>query len=176
MMRRARLLVGCLCLAACQAAPPERPDWSEFAAWVDHMDPSQLQMARDEAIQRYTVEPSDANRLRAGYVLSRAEASLAQLEQSRDILAQISADSELAPLRDLLNTEIRLMRALRLAELRDLEQSVREKELRDRAEALEARNAALQSEINDLRTRLDALKAIEEDVAENQKQADEMRE
>ena len=101
------MLIPCVWLAACQATPPEAPDWAGFLDQVDRMDAQQLQLARAAAMRQYSAQPTDANRLRAGYLLSRPEASQEQLAQSRELLAEIAADGELAPMRGLLDAEIR---------------------------------------------------------------------
>jgi hypothetical protein len=161
MMRLARLLIPCLWLAACQATPPEAPDWAGFLDQVDRMDAQQLQLERAAAMRQYLLQPTDANRLRAGYLLSRPEASLEQLAQSREILAEISADSQLAPMCGLLDAEIR--RAMEL------------QEAQGRVLKLRAKLEDLQARFGELQTQLDALKAIEEDMVESQQQADEMQ-
>jgi hypothetical protein len=124
------------------------------------MDAQQLQLARAAAMRQYSVQPTEANRLRAGYLLSRPAASLEQLAQSREILAEISTDSELAPLCGLLDAEIRRAMELQEAQGRVLE-------LRAQLENLQAR-------LGELQTQLNALKAIEEEMVESQQQADEM--
>lgn len=161
MIQAARLLVPCLWLAACQSTPPETPDWAVFLDQVERMDETQLQFARESAMRQYSAQATDANRLRAGYVLSRREASLEQLAQGRKILAEISAGSDLAAMRDLLDAEIRQSMALQEAQLRALE--------------LQAQLEKLQARLAELQTQLNALKAIEKAMIESQQQADEMR-
>ncbi|MCU0988123.1 MAG: hypothetical protein MUE63_00655 [Xanthomonadales bacterium] len=161
MMKPARLLIPCLWLAACQTAPPETPDWAGFLGQVDRMDAQQLQMARETAMRQYVVQPTDVNRLRAAYAVSRPGASLEQLAQSRDLLAEIAAASDLAPMRDLLDAEIRQSMAVQEAQGRVLE--------------LQAQRDDLQARLGELQTQLDALKSIEKEMVESQQQADEMR-
>jgi hypothetical protein len=160
MKKLARLLIPCLWLAACQATPPEAPDWAGFLDWVDRMDAQQLQLARAAAMQQYSAQPTDANRLRAGYLLSRPEASREQLAQSRELLAGIAADGELAPMRGLLDAEIRRAMELQAAQSRVLE--------------LRAQLGDRQARLDELQAQLNALKAIEEEMVESQQQADEM--
>ena len=167
MMQAARLLIPCLWLAACQSAPPETPDWAGFLDLVERMDDQQLRLARESALRQYRVHPTDANRLRAGYALSRPIASLEQLAQSRELLAEIPAGSELAPMRDLLDAEIRQSMALQEAEVRALE-------LQAQLENLQARLEELQARLGELQTQLNSLKAIEKEMIESQEQADEM--
>jgi hypothetical protein len=162
MMQAARWLVPCLWLAACQnTPPPETPDWAGFLDRVERMDEQQLQFAREAALQQYSVQPTDANRLRAAYLLSRPAAAPEQLAQGLEILAEIPAGSDLAAMRDLLGAEIRQSMKLRAAELRSLE--------------LQAQLEGLQARLGELQARLNALKAIEQEMTENQQQADEMR-
>jgi hypothetical protein len=168
MKRLARQLIPCLWLAACQSTPPESQNWTEFLGQVGQMDAQQLQLAREAALRQYSIEATDANRLRAGYVLSRPDASLEQLAQSREILAGISAGSDLAAMRDLLDAEIRQSIHLREAELRALE-------LQAQLEAVQARLEALQARFGELQKQLNALKSIEKEMIESQQQADEMR-
>jgi chromosome segregation ATPase len=166
MMQAARLLIPCLWLAACQSTPPKTPDWAGFLDLVERMDEQQLRLARESALRQYSVHPTDANRLRAGYALSRPVASLEQLAQGREILAEISVGSDLAAMRDLLDAEIRQSMALQEAELRTLE-------LQAQLENLQARLADLQARLGELQTQLNALKAIEKEMTESQQQADE---
>lgn len=161
MTKTAWLLVPCLWLAACQSAPPETPDWAGYLDQVDRMDAQQLRSAREAAMQQYLVRPTDVNRLRAAYAMSRPDASLEQLAQSRDLLAEIAAAGDLAPMRDLLDAEIRQSMAVQEAQFRILE--------------LQAQLEDLQARLGELQTQLDALKSIEEEMVENQQQADEMR-
>jgi hypothetical protein len=154
------MLIPCLWLAACQATPPAAPDWTGFLDQVDRMDAQQLQLARAAAMRQYLVQPTDANRLRAGYLLSRPEASQEQLAQSRELLAEIAADGELAPMRALLDAEIRRAMELQAAQGRVLE--------------LQAQLEDRQARLGELQAQLDALKAIEEEMVESQQQADEV--
>ena len=154
------MLIPCLWLAACQATPPAAPDWAGFLDQVDRMDAQQLQLARAAAMRQYLVQPTDANRLRAGYLLSRPEASQEQLAQSRELLAEIAADGELAPMRGLLDAEIRRAMELQAAQSRVLE--------------LQAQLEDRQARLGELQAQLDALKAIEEEMVESQQQADEV--
>jgi tryptophan 2,3-dioxygenase len=167
MMQAARLLIPCLWLAACQSTPPETPDWAGFLDLVERMDEQQLRLARESALKQYSVHPTDANRLRAGYALSRPVASLEQLAQALEILAEISAGSDLAAMRDLLDGEIRQSMALQEAEFRALELQAQLAKLRARLEDLQTRLAELQTQLN-------ALKAIEKEMNQSQQQADEM--
>jgi hypothetical protein len=161
MARAARLLIPCLWLAACQSTPPETQDWAEFLGQVERMDVQQLQFAREAAMSQYIVQATDSSRLRVAYVLSRPKASLEQLARSREILAEISAGSDLAAMRDLLDAEIQQSMEVQEAELRTLE--------------LQARLEDLQAELGELQTQLDALKAIEEEMVESQEQTDELQ-
>jgi hypothetical protein len=111
-------------------------------------------------MKQYIAQPTDVNRLRAAYAMSRPDASLEQLAQSRVLLAEIAAGSELAPMRDLLDAEIRQSMAVQEAQLRVLE--------------LQAQLEHLQARLGELQAQLDALKSIEEEMVESQQQTDEM--
>jgi hypothetical protein len=160
MLKLARLLTPCLWLAACQSTPPATPDWAEFLARIDRMDAQQVQLARDALMSQYWVHPADTNRLRVGYALSRPGAFPEQLAQSRKILAEIRADSELAPMRDILDREIEKSIELQGAESRVLE--------------LQAQLSELRAQLGELQAQLAALKSIEEAMVESQQQADEI--
>lgn len=168
MTRLARLLIPCLSLAACQSTPPESRNWTEFLGQVGQMDAQQLQLAREFALRQYSIDATDASRLRAGYVLSRPDASLEQLAQSREILAGIAAGSDLAAMRDLLDAEIR-------QSIHSQEADLRARELQARLETLASQFDALQARLAELQTQLNALKAIEKEMVESQQEADEMR-
>jgi hypothetical protein len=160
MLQLARLLILCLCLAACQSTPPATQDWTEFLGRIDRMDAQQLQLARAALVSQYELHPTDANRLRAGYALSRPGASPEQLAQSREILAEIPPGSELAPMRDLLDRAIAQSIAVQGAESRALE--------------LQAQLSELEAKLGELQSQLDALKSIEEEMVESRQQTDEM--
>jgi hypothetical protein len=125
------------------------------------MDAQQLQLARDALMSQYEVHPTDSNRLRAGYALSRQGASPEQLTQSREILAEIPPGGDLAPMRDLLDREIEKSIEVQGAESRVLE--------------LQAQLNELKVKLGELHSQLDALKSIEEEMVESRQQADEMQ-
>lgn len=127
---------------------------------VGHMDAQQLLLARESAMRQYATQPDDTNRLKAAYVLSRTPASPRQLEECKAILAEISASSELAPMRDLLDGEVNKFMEVQAVEARTLE-------LREEFDALQA-------ELVVLREQLDALKKIETEMVESQEETDEM--
>lgn len=175
MTKLAQLLLSCLFLAACQGAPPPQPQtprqsqtWAVFLGRIKQMDAEQLLLARESAVRQYTSQPSDSNRLRAGYVLSRAPASPQQLAQSLEILTEIPDGSDLAPMRDLLAGEIRKFMEVKEAESRILK-------LQAEDDNLQARLVMLQEQLDALKEQLDALKTIEADMVESQQQADEMQ-
>ena len=177
MKRRARMLAAVLCLAGCQTMPTtsDNADWAAWIAEVDAMDAASLGAAQAEALRRYTIDPADGNRLRAGYVLSRPGASLAQLEQARDVIAQIPADSELAAYRALLDEEVLLRMELRRTQLRLTGQQLEVERLTSKTSELQRRMEGLLNQVRDLQKQLDALKAIEENMVQSQQQSDEMQ-
>ncbi len=174
MIRRAAALAVLLCMAACQATVPRgNPDPTGWAERVDRMDSSSLEIEQQAALNRYLADPVDRNRLRAGYALSRPGASPAQLEQSREILANIPNDSELSAHRDLLLREINLRTALERSQQEIANQRVEIGSLESRAGELEERNAVLVKQIADLESQLEILKSIEEEMANTQQDSDE---
>jgi hypothetical protein len=173
MTRLAGLLAAGLCLAGCQTAPPAKPDWAAWIAQVDALDSTSLQFARAEALRQYTVDPVTGNGLRAAYLLSRPGASLAELEEARDIVRQVRSDSDLAAYSELLDKEIRLRMELRRTQLRLAEQQLVTEQLRAQTGELERRIEGLLSEVRGLQMQLDTLKTIEEDMVETQQQSDD---
>lgn len=160
MLQLARPLILCLWLAACQSTPPATQDWADFLGRIDRMDAQQLQLARDALVRQFELQPTDANRLRAGYALSRPGASPEQLAQSREILTNIPPGSDLAPMRDVLDREI--------------EKSIEMQDTESRVLELQEQLSTLQAKLGELQSQLDALKSIEEEMVESRQQADEM--
>jgi hypothetical protein len=160
MMKSVRLLFPCLWLAACQSVPPEEEAWTAFLTRADRMDAPQLQLAREAAMKQYTDLPNDSNRLRAAYLLSRPEASLQQLQQSREILAGISAGSDLAALGALMDEEIQRTVEAQKSELGTLQ--------------LQLRLIELHGQLGELQKQLNALKEIEQEMGKSQQEADEV--
>ena len=185
MTRIAKIFISCLSLgvflAGWQPASAQDKSWVTYLDEVARMQPEEMLAARAAAVQAYTEEPTDVNRLKAGYALSRTPASIEQLARGRYILAEISDNSVLAPMRDLLVGEIS-----RYLELQGVELSVRR---------LHAENDALQSKLSQMQKQLDernlqleaqqeqldkqekqlaTLKKIEGDMVESQEEADEM--
>jgi uncharacterized coiled-coil DUF342 family protein len=118
-------------------------------------------------MDQYEMQPTDSNRLRAGYALSRPGASPVQLARGREILAEIPPGSDLAPMRELLDREIEKSIEVQGAESRVLELQAQLSELR-------AQLGELQGQLDELQGQLDALKSIEEEMVESQQQADEI--
>ncbi|MGK2924036.1 MAG: hypothetical protein ACSLE2_00290 [Lysobacterales bacterium] len=174
MFKLARLLILCLWLTACQSTPPARQDWADFLNRIDRMDTQQLQLARSALVSQFEVQPTDLNRLRAGYALSRPDAAPEQLAQSRKILAEMHADSELAPMRDVLDREIQKSIELQGAESQVLELQAQLSELRAQLDELQVQQFVLQAQQVELQAQLEALKSIEEEMVESQQQADEI--
>ena len=166
MMNLARLLLLASLLAGCQtmrsALVPLRVKWSDYVNAVEQMPPGQLQEARTAELERCLAEPDDWNRMRAAYVLSRPGASGEQLSRSRELLAEVSGDSELSPMRNLLDEEVQRTQELRVAQARS-------GEFQDRVRKLE-------TELKELRLKMDALMKIEQKMVESQEQSDDFRE
>jgi hypothetical protein len=149
MIKRSLVLLASWVLVACVSpqAQPARDaivgfnDWLAFVASANDLTPDELDVERADASSQYRHQPSDDIRLRLAYLVSRPPSAEQDLEQGRAILAEIDPGSPNAPLRDLVAHELAL-----LAEL----------------------NAARQR-VNELQAQLDALKAIETDLTENQR-------
>lgn len=165
MIKPIRILIPCLILAGCQTLPLAQPDplsgWAGYARSIDAMDAAALASASDAALESYQANPSDQNRLRAAYVLSRQDAGVAQLARSREILAGIPADSELAPLRDLLDRSIQYAQAVAVVKARERK--------------LAAERDRLQAELAEVREQLEAMKNIEQDIVESQQKSDDLQ-
>lgn len=138
-------LLICVLLAGCLGSPSRTALWPDFAGQLDPNDPAGIQAARESAIRQYEENPDDEARLRLAYLLSRPDPSMQQLAQGREVLAEIEADSENAPLRDMLDRELALLIDLQRAQGRVLE----------------------------LQAQLEALKAIETEIAESQQEKSE---
>lgn len=145
MIRASQLLLACLWLTGCQATPPEKTDWFAYTDRIDGMDPAAVRAQRESMMRQYEFEADDETRMRLGYVLSRPDPSLQQLAQGREILAEISDASDLAPLRDLLDREIAL--------LIEIQQQ--------------------RGQILELQAQLEALKAIEAEMIESRQSMEE---
>lgn len=142
-MRPIHLVLGSLLyLAGCQTTPVPQDDWPAFTRAFDAMDRDGVNTAREAALVRYNSQPDDPARLRLAYVLSRPDVPLRQLERSREILAEIANDSPHVALRDALDREIRALSQLQRMHGRLLE----------------------------VESRLEALKAIEQDLNQSRRQ------
>jgi hypothetical protein len=138
-------LLICVLLAGCLSSPSRTALRPDFAGQIDADDPAGFQAAREAAIQQYEESPDDEARLRLAYLLSRPDPSMQQLTRGREVLAEIEADSENAPLRDMLDRELALLMELQRAQGRVLE----------------------------LQAQLEALKAIETEITESQQEKPE---
>jgi len=160
-------LLLCVLLTGCQTmtpAPPPVPaavKWTAYVTELEQMEPGQLQEARKLAMDDYLANPDDWNRMRAGYALSRAGASREQLSRSREILAEIADNSELAPMRDLLRKEVQRAQELRVSQARSQEFQNKLREL--------------ETELKELRLKLEALMEIERKMAESQENSDDLQ-
>lgn len=146
---RVRILVGLvLCMSSCQVLPPRTADWSEYTRAFDSLDSVRaMDEMRAQALETYEEQPDDPARLKLAYVLSRPNAPLPLLERSRGILAEIPPDSPYAAMRDLLDGELRALVELRRTQGYTME----------------------------LEERLEALKAIEEDLQRGRRGQEDQR-
>ena len=185
MTRIPKIFICCLSLglflAGWQTTLAQDKSWVTYLDEVARMQPEEMLAARAAAVQAYSEEPTDVNRLKAGYALSRTPASMEQLARGRYILAEISNNSVLAPMRDLLVGEIS-----RYLELQGVELSVRR--LRAENDALQSRLSQMQKQLDEQNLQLAAqqqqlekqkkqlamLKRIEGEMVESQEESDEM--
>jgi peptidoglycan hydrolase CwlO-like protein len=179
MMKSVQLLFSFMLLAASQVAAVElQPQTDQQALPADlpvasfldqfeHLDPQQLLFVRESLLQQYQSQPDDWHRWQAAYALSRTPATPQQLTQSREILAEISAGHDLAPLRDLLDGEIR-----KSMQVQQTESSQRD--LQSQNDQLQSQLSALNRQLDELQQQMDAVKEIEEEMVETQQLADEM--
>jgi hypothetical protein len=117
-------------------------DWVAYTHQIAGMDTAGVLAERESVSRRYASLPDDEIRMRLAYVLSRPDASMQLLTRSREILAEVSAASEMAPLRDLLDREISLLIELQRAQGRTLELQAQLEALKViEAEMLESREA-----------------------------------
>lgn len=144
MNKRFTVLI-CVLLAGCVGSPSRTPLWQDIMGQLDPNNSAAFQAARESALQQYEESPDDKARLRLAYLLSRPNPSMQQLSRGREVLAEIEADSENAPLRGMLDRELALLMDLQRAQGRVLE----------------------------LQAQLEALKAIETEIAESQQEKPE---
>ena len=121
-------------------------DWLRFVGRLETLSTLELAGERDRIAIEHREQPSDGSRLALGYLLSRPQLLIRDIDRSRMLLAEIDTSSVYASVRDLL---------------------VRESAMIDKVAALEAH-------ITRLQLQLDALKVIETDLTENQKELEEV--
>jgi uncharacterized coiled-coil protein SlyX len=179
------LAVGILLLVAgCAHWPPSNQPAVGLTE-IDDLDSNGLIQERDAALTRYRQQPDDETRLRLAYVLSRPDPSTQDLEASRRLLDEIGSDSDYAALRDALRREIALLNELENARRRaDVQQArldaiesdlVTSQELSQELTAYSQELAAnrrelrmLHRKLEELQGQLDALRAIEADLADDE--------
>lgn len=147
----AATLAGCAALAPPAAAPADCgcasvADWVAYMDHVDTLDETGLMEEYALTLERYRVQPDDADRLRLSYLLSRPQLPERDVGMSQVLLTQIPADSAYAPLRTLMAQETALMI--------DLE--------------------AARQQSQQLRAQLEALKGIDADMTRGQEEIEEL--
>lgn len=131
------------------AAVPQFADlnaWLTFASAANLLSPAELSRQRRRLSERFDQAPTADNRLRLAYLLSRPAPGGQNLVRSRELLAAIPPEHRYASLRDLVLRELELAEDLRGA--------------RNKVRAQQAQ--------------LEALKEIETDLTENQKQLEQL--
>ena len=121
-------------------------EWLRFMVRIETLNALELAGERDRVFVEHQEQPSDGNRLALGYLLSRPQPLVRDVDKSRMFLAEIDSSGAYAPVRDLL---------------------LREQMMIDEIADLHAQVAHLQSQ-------LEALKAIETDLTENQKELEDV--
>ncbi len=124
-------------LTGCAATTSPVAEWAKFTATVDAASPSELIEVREDVLRDYNSKPRDDARLRLSYVLSRPSVATQDLTRSRALLEEMAGNGRYAPLRALASHEIDLVIELQAAHER----------------------------IRLLQSQLEALKAIEADLA-----------
>jgi hypothetical protein len=123
----------------------------EIIAGIDELTPPELRDYYTRTVREYEESQYPETALRLGYLLSRPDLPLRNLANSRVMLNSLPPDFE--PLRSLLLKQLDLIARLDHAE--------------DRILQLEGQNDALRSQ-------LDALRAIEEDLTQGQADIEEL--
>lgn len=120
--------------------------WLGFAAGANALTPAELATRRRSAGERFRHTANADDRLRFAYLLSRPAPTGQNLDRSRELLLALPAQHRYAPLRDLI--------------LRELDLTVNLSSARNKVRAQQAQ--------------LEALKAIEADLTENQKELEQL--
>ncbi len=140
---------------------PALENWLLFADRVNRMESLELVIERDATVARYREQATDdETRLRLAYLLSRPRMPVQELTESRTLLAGIGADSVYASLADLVARELMLITELSASQ--------------QQTDELQGRVRDLETQVANLQTQLDALKAIETDLTEDQKNTEEL--
>ncbi len=121
-------------------------DWLEFIGRIKTLDALELAGERDRIVMEHRERPSDGSRLALGYLLSQPQPLVRDIEKSRMLLDAVVSSSAYAPVRDLVVREL-----AKIDEITDL-----------------------QAQVTRLQSQLDALKVIETDLTENQKELEEV--
>jgi len=178
MWLRSFLLLALILLAGCAHWQSRSEQPTVVLMEIDDLGPEGLVQERDAAVALYQQAPSDETRLRLAYVLSRPNPSTQDLETSRKLLDEIGPDSDNVALRDALRREIALLNELELARRRaDAQQDrldaieadlVRNQELSTELAANRRELKRLHGRLEELQEQLEALKAIEADLAKDE--------
>lgn len=125
----------------------ELEDWLLFVGRIVTLSGLELAGERDRVLIQHRERPSNGSRLALGYLLSRPDLLVRDVARSRALLAEIDSGSAYAPSRDLLMRELAMIGEI----------------------------AELKTQTTHLQSQLDALKAIEADLSENQKDLEEIQ-
>jgi hypothetical protein len=121
-------------------------NWLRLVGRIEKLSSLELASERDRIFREHHKQPGDGSRLVLGYLLSRPELLVQHLDKSRVFLTEIDTSSAYAPVRDLLLRELAMIDKI----------------------------ADLKTQITRLQSQLDALRVIETDLTENQKEFEEV--
>lgn len=126
-------------------ATAELEHWMRQLVRLETLFGLELAAERDRILVQHREHPTDGSRLALAYILSRPQVLVQDMDKSRTLLGQIDANGVYAPLRDLLLREFAMTQEI----------------------------ADLRQETSLLQSQLAALKAIETDLSDNQKELEE---
>ncbi|MCH9695222.1 MAG: hypothetical protein K0U72_12000 [Gammaproteobacteria bacterium] len=135
-----------------ETEPAPAPDAIELQQWmrqlirIETLFGLELAGERDRLLVQHREHPTDGSRLALAYLLSRPQVLVHDMDRSRELLAEIDAGGAYAPVRDLLLREFAMVEEI----------------------------AELQTQTSHLESQLEALKAIEADLSDNQQELEDL--
>lgn len=169
------LLIGCISspkpeTASTHEVAEVQESWLAFVNRVDTLDAADLELERYVAVTRVSDYPDDSeSQRRLSYLLSRPRSLASQASREDILLAEIDATRKLEAIRDLILQEQPLMTALQHKQRQVIG-------LEEEVDTLETAVDDLQTQVGSLQAQLEALKTIEAEMTENQKELEELQE